>query len=230
MFESGTRRPSRAMADRLAACLQVPDDEQDAFIQLARAPGNGATVQEDSRAPAVAPSESVPEQAPPQPIPVAPPGDRPTILATKLYRPRPRADLTPRPRLRASGCGINRRTDAHRRACQLGQDDGASRLAQPRGITTTAPRGSRSKLVTPAQSSFCATSSPACKATAHLLRSPQAPPIDILLPRLLNDLVELPDSTILILDDYHVVDSPEAHQILTFLLDHLQRASPERLC
>lgn len=36
-FESGIRRPSLAMAERLAAALQIPEAEQAAFLQIARA-------------------------------------------------------------------------------------------------------------------------------------------------------------------------------------------------
>ncbi|HZG66655.1 MAG TPA: hypothetical protein VEZ12_07915, partial [Herpetosiphonaceae bacterium] len=55
----------------------------------------------------------------------------------------------------------------------------------------------------------------------NLLRIGQAPPIETLLPLLLNDLVHLPEGSILVLDDYHVIDAPAVHQALQFLLDHL---------
>jgi LuxR family maltose regulon positive regulatory protein len=57
--------------------------------------------------------------------------------------------------------------------------------------------------------------------TLKLLRAAQAPPIGTLLPLLLNDLVQLPEGSILILDDYHVIDTPAVHQALAFLIDHL---------
>jgi LuxR family maltose regulon positive regulatory protein len=57
--------------------------------------------------------------------------------------------------------------------------------------------------------------------TLPLLRAAQAPPLESLLPLLLNDLLQLPDGSILVLDDYHAVDAPAVHQALTFLLDHL---------
>jgi LuxR family maltose regulon positive regulatory protein len=38
---------------------------------------------------------------------------------------------------------------------------------------------------------------------------------------LVNALSTLPDTITLILDDYHVVDAPPIHSVLTFLLDHL---------
>lgn len=40
-FERGLRRPSRQMAERLAAALAVPPAQRGAFLQAARAPGGG---------------------------------------------------------------------------------------------------------------------------------------------------------------------------------------------
>ncbi len=42
-----------------------------------------------------------------------------------------------------------------------------------------------------------------------------------MLPALLNTLGALSAEMVLVLDDYHVIDSPAIHQALTFLLDHL---------
>jgi ATP/maltotriose-dependent transcriptional regulator MalT len=38
---------------------------------------------------------------------------------------------------------------------------------------------------------------------------------------LINDLAALPQEVVLILDDYHVTETPAIDQALTFLLDHL---------
>ena len=54
-----------------------------------------------------------------------------------------------------------------------------------------------------------------------LLQSPQPPPTESVLTLLLNDIVAAPDNFILILDDYHSVDSQPIDQALTFLLDNL---------
>jgi LuxR family transcriptional regulator, maltose regulon positive regulatory protein len=53
------------------------------------------------------------------------------------------------------------------------------------------------------------------------LESSQPPSIDALLMVLLNEITTLPDSFILVLDDYHVVDSKPIDYALTFLLEHL---------
>jgi LuxR family maltose regulon positive regulatory protein len=53
----------------------------------------------------------------------------------------------------------------------------------------------------------------------HASRS-QPPPTDVLLTALLNDLAALGDA-MLVLDDYHVIESPPIDEALTFFVDHL---------
>ena len=53
------------------------------------------------------------------------------------------------------------------------------------------------------------------------LQSPQPPSAESLLTALLNEIVALPDNFILVLDDYHVIDSQPVDQALTFLLELL---------
>jgi LuxR family transcriptional regulator, maltose regulon positive regulatory protein len=55
----------------------------------------------------------------------------------------------------------------------------------------------------------------------EVLQTPQLPPIEGLLTTLLNDLTTLSDPSILVLDDYHVLDSQPVDKSLAFLLDHL---------
>lgn len=55
----------------------------------------------------------------------------------------------------------------------------------------------------------------------ELLRAPQPPAAEALLTLLINDLAALPDTCILVLDDYHLIETPAIHQVLAFLLDHL---------
>ena len=53
------------------------------------------------------------------------------------------------------------------------------------------------------------------------LQSPQPLQPELLLTALLNEITTIPDNFILILDDYHSIDSQSVVQTLTFLLDHL---------
>jgi LuxR family maltose regulon positive regulatory protein len=62
-----------------------------------------------------------------------------------------------------------------------------------------------------------------------VLQSPQPPPIESILTVLINEIVEISNHSssgsgggfVLVLDDYHVIDTQSVHHVLTFLLDHL---------
>jgi len=56
-----------------------------------------------------------------------------------------------------------------------------------------------------------------------LMRTPSLPPIEAILTLLLNDIAAFPDEFSLVLDDYHVIDSKPIDTAFTFLLDHLPR-------
>jgi LuxR family maltose regulon positive regulatory protein len=59
------------------------------------------------------------------------------------------------------------------------------------------------------------------------LQSPQKPPTETILTTLLNNFAAIPDHFILVLDDYHVIDTNpvdatmSVDEVLTFLLEHL---------
>ena len=52
------------------------------------------------------------------------------------------------------------------------------------------------------------------------LQTPQPPPIEPVLTSLLNQITALPDDFLLVLDDYHILDSKQVGQAVTFLLEH----------
>ena len=54
-----------------------------------------------------------------------------------------------------------------------------------------------------------------------LLQAPQPTLIQTVLTTLLNDLGALETDAVLVLDDYHVINSLEVHEGLAFLIDHL---------
>jgi LuxR family maltose regulon positive regulatory protein len=59
------------------------------------------------------------------------------------------------------------------------------------------------------------------KGVLAILQSPQPPPTESILTILLNDITTFSDDFILVLDDYHQIDSQSVDQALTFLLEHL---------
>ncbi len=59
------------------------------------------------------------------------------------------------------------------------------------------------------------------KGVLAILQSPQPPSTESILTTLLNEITTIPDNFVLVLDDYHVIDSKPVDEALTFLLKHL---------
>lgn len=59
------------------------------------------------------------------------------------------------------------------------------------------------------------------EATLAMLRSREPFPFEAFLTPLINELTQLETGLILVLDDYHLIKSPEIHDALTFFLKHL---------
>lgn len=59
------------------------------------------------------------------------------------------------------------------------------------------------------------------EAVLGALQSPQPPLPTTLLTLLVNDLITIPDNFVLVLDDYHMIDSPQVDDALIFLVEHL---------
>jgi LuxR family maltose regulon positive regulatory protein len=57
--------------------------------------------------------------------------------------------------------------------------------------------------------------------TLTLLHEPQPLPIETILSSLINELSALPDLLTIVLDDYHVIESPAIHEGLAFLVEHM---------
>ncbi|MDJ0756262.1 MAG: LuxR C-terminal-related transcriptional regulator [Ardenticatenaceae bacterium] len=54
----------------------------------------------------------------------------------------------------------------------------------------------------------------------RMIQSSQPPPAEHALSSLINDIMTLPERIMLVLDDYHVIESPQVDDALAFLLDH----------
>jgi LuxR family maltose regulon positive regulatory protein len=54
-----------------------------------------------------------------------------------------------------------------------------------------------------------------------LLRSPQPLPTELFLTTLLNEIAAFPDRFALVMDDYHVLETPLLHEAITYLIEHL---------
>jgi LuxR family maltose regulon positive regulatory protein len=61
-------------------------------------------------------------------------------------------------------------------------------------------------------------------ATLALVRNPGTSIVEVVLPTLINEATALRTRTVLVLDDYHVVENREIHEGMAFLIDHLPPA------
>ncbi len=62
-----------------------------------------------------------------------------------------------------------------------------------------------------------------CRETLSLVEALLPPTPAQLTDSLLSEIGDLPESFVLILDDYHVLENPHIHALVTSLIDHLPR-------
>ncbi|HKQ02375.1 MAG TPA: LuxR family transcriptional regulator, partial [Actinomycetes bacterium] len=150
------------------------------------------------------------------------------LLTTKLFVPRPRPDLVPRPRLLArldTGLDVGR-------CSLLSAPAGAgktsllaawlARLDRPVAWVTLDERDQDLGQVLRYLVAALQTIAPECgRGALAWLDAPQSPPPEVVLAGLVNDLVALPAPGLLVLDDYHLVRAPAVHAAVAFLVDHL---------
>jgi LuxR family maltose regulon positive regulatory protein len=150
------------------------------------------------------------------------------LLATKLFVPRPRPDLVPRPRLLA-------RLDAGLeggRCSLLSASAGAGKtsllaawlaqLDRPVAWLTLDERDQDVGQVLRYLVAACQTIAPACGRRALAwLDAPRLPPSEVVVTELVNDLAALPEPSVLVLDDYHLVRAPAVHDAAAFLVGNL---------
>jgi LuxR family maltose regulon positive regulatory protein len=150
------------------------------------------------------------------------------LLATKLFVPRPRPDLVPRPRLLAR---LDTGLDAGR-CWLLSAPAGAGKtsllaawlaeLDRPVAWLTLDERDQDAGQVLRYLVAALQTIDPACGRPALAwLDGPRPPPPEVVVAELVNDLAALPAPGLLVLDDYHLVQAPDVHGAVGFLVDHL---------
>jgi LuxR family maltose regulon positive regulatory protein len=155
-----------------------------------------------------------------------------TVLETKLYVPRPRQGQVRRSRLSER---LDRGTDA--KLVLVSAPAGFGKTTLLTGWLAAPPADGRRRSAAwlsldsgdndPAHFwtyviAGLRTLAPAMGASAlDLLQAPQALPVQAVLTTLINDLGTIDGDVVLVLDDYHVIESREVHDGMTFLLDHL---------
>jgi len=155
------------------------------------------------------------------------------LLETKLYVPRPRPGLVPRPRLQERlQRGLAARLLLVSAPAGFGK---TTLLVDWMAALATSPDGPRATawLALDAgdndPATFWTYVIAALRSVAPdvgtnalgLLQEAQPPPIQVVLTTLLNDLGAADTDGVLLLDDYHVIDSPDVQAGMEFLLDHL---------
>ncbi|MGA2974179.1 MAG: LuxR C-terminal-related transcriptional regulator [Spirochaetia bacterium] len=151
------------------------------------------------------------------------------ILATKLYIPPLRPKIVLRPRLIER---LNEGLSSNRKLTLISASAGFSKT------TLVSEWIADSKRPTAWLSLDEGDNDPACFLTylaaalqtiapnigagaIAVFQSPQPPSTESILTALLNEITTIPDTFILVLDDYHVIDAKPVDQALTFLLEHL---------
>lgn len=163
------------------------------------------------------------------------PGMTPNLLATKFHIPPRRVGLVARPRLLQE---LQRGLDEHRKLALISAPAGygkttlvAEWLANLQSETQS-PKSKTSWLSLDEADNdprrflhyfltACQQADESFGAQAQsMLAMPNLPPLPGLLDSLLNELAETETPLVLVLDDYHVISSPEIHAALEYFLDH----------
>ena len=226
-LERGRRqRPYPHTVEALADALKLEQHDRMALLRLVRPAASHPF------RPAWPPSTGALSPAGPR-APAAPLGERDeldTLVATKLYLPRPPDRVVTRPRLLArldailtspltliaAPAGFGKTTLL---VAWLRQH-----VARGHPVAWLALDASDSDPIQFLRYLVAALQSiaPSVGTTVlPLLRSAQVAPVHAVLPALINDLVTLPEQSVVVLDDYHVIETPAVHQALAFLVEHL---------
>ena len=155
------------------------------------------------------------------------------LLETKLYVPRSRRDLVPRPRLSER---LDRGTASKLTLVSAPAGFGKTTLlTEWLAAGPAAPAGERlaawlsldradndpASFWTYVIAALRTVASGVGASALAFLQAPRPPPIETVLTALLNDLGATAAEIVLVLDDYQVIDAPEVQDAMAFLLDHL---------
>ena len=151
------------------------------------------------------------------------------ILTTKLYIPPPRANLVPRPRLVKhlnEGLSSGRKLTLISASAGFGKttlvSEWVAGFKRPVAwLSLDEGDNDPTRFLTYIVAALQTIAANIGAGVLRALQSPQPPPIESILTALLNEITTIPDHFILVLDDYHVIDSKPVDEALAFLLEHL---------
>jgi LuxR family maltose regulon positive regulatory protein len=151
------------------------------------------------------------------------------VLDTKLYPPRRRGGLVPRPQLTEV---LKRGTESKLTLVSAPAGFGKTTLlADLVAADAEAGRATAWLSLEPADNdatSFWTNvaaslhrAAPEVATAATMLQDPEPPPIDWVVAALVNDLGTIAKGVTLVLDDYHAIDAPDIQEQVAFLIEHL---------
>jgi LuxR family maltose regulon positive regulatory protein len=150
-----------------------------------------------------------------------------SILATKLYVPPPRVNVIVRPRLTERlNEGLHRKLTLISAPAGFGKTTVVSEwIANSKQPVAWLSLDEGDNDPARFWSHFIAAlqtlASNIGAGASGALQSPQLPSIESILTSLLNEIISIPDNFLLVLDDYHVVESKQIGNTLTFLIERL---------
>jgi LuxR family transcriptional regulator, maltose regulon positive regulatory protein len=183
--------------------------------------------------PSLAPASPAPAQVVAPPKAAGDPLGPARLLETKLYVPRSRRGLVPRPRLSerldrgtaskltlvSAPAGFGKTTLVTE---WLAAGSGAPATERPAAwLSLDRADNDPASFWTYVIAALRTVASGVGESALTLLQAPQPPPIETVLTALLNDLGATAGDIVLVLDDYHVIDASEVQGGMAFLLDHL---------
>ena len=150
-----------------------------------------------------------------------------SILATKLYIPPPRAKIVLRPRLIEQ---LNEGLDCKLTLISAPAGFGKTTLVSEWIASCGRPvawlsldegDNEPTRFLTYLIAALQTIAADIGTGVLPMLQSPQPPSSESILTSLLNEIVTIPDSFLLVLDDFHVIDAKPVENALVFLIEHL---------
>ena len=148
------------------------------------------------------------------------------LLQTKLYIPPPRDKAVPRPRLEERlNEGLHRKLTLISAPAGFGKTTLISeRVAtckqQSAWVSLDEGDNDPIRFLTYIVRAVQTVSEGIGEGVLCMLQSPHPPPVETIMATLLNEITTVLDNFILVLDDYHVIESKAVDDVLAFLLEH----------
>ncbi len=150
-----------------------------------------------------------------------------SLLTTKLYTPRVRPELVLRPRLvERLNAGLHHKLTLISAPAGFGKTtlvaEWLGRATRPATwLSMDESDNDPARFLTYLVAALQKVNPAIGTATQAMLQAPQPPAPEVLLTALINDIAATPMPFVLVIDDYHAIQTLAIHQHLIFLLDHL---------